>query len=129
MHFIRVWHTRALENFAGPSRSVHPLALGGRSGLDHLTLNPALCQLLRHRLDPAERENLLSRWRKAMGEYVRFLDKEGRISPSVCTSSGASTKPGGRFARPSNATSSSAMPPRRGSHGASSPTSSPTRET
>jgi hypothetical protein len=29
IHGIRVWHTRALENLAGPFRSVHPLALGG----------------------------------------------------------------------------------------------------
>jgi hypothetical protein len=28
IHGIRVWHTRALENLAGPFRSVHPLALG-----------------------------------------------------------------------------------------------------
>jgi hypothetical protein len=28
IHRIRVWHTRALENLAGPFRSVHPLALG-----------------------------------------------------------------------------------------------------
>ena len=29
IHGIRVWHTRALENLAGPFRSVHPLAWGG----------------------------------------------------------------------------------------------------
>ena len=28
IHGIRVWHTRALENLAGPFRSVHPLAWG-----------------------------------------------------------------------------------------------------
>ena len=28
VHLVRVWHTRALENFAGPFRSGHPLALG-----------------------------------------------------------------------------------------------------
>ena len=43
---------------------------------DHLTLNPALCQFLRHRLDPAEREDLLARWREEMGAYVRFLVNE-----------------------------------------------------
>ena len=32
MHLVRMWHTRALENFAGPSRSVHPLALGVEGG-------------------------------------------------------------------------------------------------
>ena len=28
MHLVRMWHTRALENFAGPFRSGHPLAWG-----------------------------------------------------------------------------------------------------
>jgi tetratricopeptide (TPR) repeat protein len=42
----------------------------------HLTLNPALCQFLRQGLDQATREDLLARWRKAMGEYVRFLVQE-----------------------------------------------------
>jgi tetratricopeptide (TPR) repeat protein len=40
---------------------------------DHLTLNPALCQFLRHRLDQVTHEDLLVRWREAMGAYVRSL--------------------------------------------------------
>jgi tetratricopeptide (TPR) repeat protein len=43
---------------------------------DHLTLNPALCPLLRARLDQAERGDLMNRWREAMGSYVKFLEHE-----------------------------------------------------
>jgi tetratricopeptide (TPR) repeat protein len=53
---------------------------------DHLTLNPALCQFLRHRLDQATREDLLARWRKTMGEYVGFLvEEQGRRAEEAAT--------------------------------------------
>jgi tetratricopeptide (TPR) repeat protein len=50
---------------------------------DHLTLNHVLCQFLRQGLNQGEREDLLARWRAAMGAYVRLLDGEQRRHAEV----------------------------------------------
>lgn len=47
--------------------------LATREAYDHLALNPALCVYLRGRMDPREREALMTRWNEAMWGYLVYL--------------------------------------------------------
>ena len=81
MHLVRMWHTRALENFAGPSRSGHPLVLGvemdGRwpAGQRHSAPSP-------HEA-PRSGERVGVRGRALSGHH--FLDYgDGQLGGPIC---------------------------------------------